>query len=167
METADLVFTEAEWDAAMPKVVMDMTEYLKQYRTPIFRDCGDHGIGHGSGSYLRLGDRTFVLTNEHVRAARESGERPVYQFANSDDLRAVGGDHPKFGDPLDLALLPVDAASWKSDGCGSRAIECSQIAWAHSPYPTEIMTFVGFPGDDVGFFFNTITSKAQCLTGRE
>ncbi len=167
MDTADLVFAEAEWDAAMPKVVADMTEYLKQYRTPIFRDCGDHGVGHGSGSYLRIGDRTFVLTNEHVAVARESGERLVYQFADSDDLRAVAGDHLKFGEPLDLALLPVDAAAWKSTAGGSRAIECNQIAWAHSPYPTELMTFVGFPGDDVGFFFNTVTSKAQCLTGRE
>ncbi len=29
------------------------------------------------------------------------------------------------------------------------------------------MSFVGFPGDDVRFFFETITAKAQCLTGPE
>lgn len=151
----------------MPKVVAEMTEYLKHYRTPIFRDLDDHGVGHGSGSYLKAGDRIFVLTNDHVAVARESGERLLYQFSDSTDLHSVAGDHMSFGEPLDLALLPVDAAAWGSASPGSRAIEIDQIAWAHSPYPTELMSFVGFPGDDVRFFFEAITAKAQCLTGRE
>ena len=164
---ADLVFTEAEWNALVPKVVADMTDYLKQYRTPIFKDRGDHGVGYGSGSYLKAGNSIFILTNEHVAVALESGERLVYQFADTDELRVVQGGHAKFEQPLDLALLPVDSATWKDTPHGSRAIEYSQIAWAHSPYQTELMGFVGFPGDDVGFHFNSVTSKAQCLVGRE
>lgn len=66
-----------------------MTEYLRQSRTPIFRDRGDHGVGHGSGRYLKLGDRIFVLTNEHLAVARESGERLIHQFADSNDLHAL------------------------------------------------------------------------------
>ena len=167
MKAADLVFTEAEWDAAMPRVVTDMTLYLKQFRTPIFRDLGAHGVGHGSGSFLRLGNQTVILTNAHVADPREKGARLVYQFDGSDDLRFVVGDHLKFAEPLDLAFLPVHAEAWESVPHGSRAIGVDQIAWAHSPVQTEIMTFVGFPGDDVGFVFSTLTSKAQCLTGRE
>ncbi|MES0114166.1 hypothetical protein [Mesorhizobium sp. M0013] len=88
-EIADLLFTKAQCDAAMPEVVAGMTKYLKRYRTPIYRDRGDHGVGHGSGSYLRLGDRIFVLTNEHVAVALESGERLIYQFADPNDLHAA------------------------------------------------------------------------------
>lgn len=66
-----------------------MTEYLRQSRTPIFRDRGDHGVGHGRGWYLTLGDRIFVLTNEHLAVARETGEHLIRQFADSNDLHAL------------------------------------------------------------------------------
>jgi hypothetical protein len=79
MDTADLLFTEAEWDVAIPKVVAGHDRVPEAVRTPIFRDCGDHGVGHGSGSYLKLGDRTFILTNEHVAVARAaSGAGPQW-----------------------------------------------------------------------------------------
>lgn len=38
-----LLFSKEEWEAAMPKLTADMTAYLKQYRTPVFIDRGDHG----------------------------------------------------------------------------------------------------------------------------
>lgn len=66
-----------------------MTEYLRQSRTPIFRDRGDHGPRLGGGWYLKLGDHIFVLTNEHVAVARESGERLIHQFADSNDVHAL------------------------------------------------------------------------------
>ena len=40
---------------------MSPTEYQKQYRTPIFRDSGDHGVGHGSGAYLRRPAEIYSL----------------------------------------------------------------------------------------------------------
>ena len=40
-----LLFSKEEWEAATPKLTADMTAYLKQYRTPVFIDRGDHGLG--------------------------------------------------------------------------------------------------------------------------
>ena len=72
----ELLFTEDEWNTAMPKVVADMTAYLRPYRAPIYEhhaateDDEEHGTGWGSGSYLRLGDKVLILTNEHVSCVR-------------------------------------------------------------------------------------------------
>jgi hypothetical protein len=163
----EILFSEAEWDAAMPRVVAEMSDYLKPYRTPLLVDAGDHAVGGGTGSYLELGGRTFILTNAHVAAIREGTRRLVHQLAGVENFANVIGDHSKFEYPLDLALLPVDTRAWDGLSHGSRAISLDQIAWAHSPVPTELMTFVGFPGDDVGFHFDSVTLKAKCLTGRE
>lgn len=162
-----LVFTEAEWEEARPRLVKDMTEHLKAYRAPVFRHVGDRAVGHGSGSYLKLADRIFILTNAHVAEARKANSVLVHQFAGRDEFHPVVGDHLEFGPPLDLALLPVDMAKWKGTDHTSRAIEADRIVMFHSPIPTEVMSFVGFPAADVGFTYETVTSKAQCLTGRE
>jgi len=53
----NLLFTKAEWDAAIPNVVRDMTSFLSHRRAPVFEDHGDHGNGWGSGSFLQLGRR--------------------------------------------------------------------------------------------------------------
>ncbi len=162
-----LVFTEAEWNAEMPRVVKEMTGYLSQYRTPIIHDMGEYGAGHGTGSFFKLGNRVFVLTNEHVAVAREQGYKLAYQLLGSDDLYRVNGDHCAFAHPIDLALLPVDPSMWGQSHNGSRAIELDQLALAHQTFPTEVLTFTGFPGDNVRFLFGQLNIRGQCLTGRE
>ena len=67
----DLLFTETEWTDALPGVVESMTEFLRPYRTAVYRDYGTHGEGWGSGSYVRIEGKIFIVTNHHVAAARE------------------------------------------------------------------------------------------------
>ena len=43
----ELAFTQEEWEAAMPAVVAGMKSFLSAYRTPVFKDHGDHGEGVG------------------------------------------------------------------------------------------------------------------------
>lgn len=162
-----LLFTEAEWDVARRKVAADMTSFLKAYRAPVFEDFGDHGDGWGSGAYIDLGNRHFLLTNEHVAVAREQGRTLIHQFLGQDDLRPIVGNHVAFPHPFDLALLPVDDKAWADLTNQSRAIALEQIALAHDPAPTELLTFTGFAGAKVGFHFDTLTSTATCSTARE
>jgi hypothetical protein len=62
----ELLFTKDEWDAAMPLVAEATTSHLKPYRAPVFEHLEDHCEGWGSGSYLQLANRIFILTNAHV-----------------------------------------------------------------------------------------------------
>jgi hypothetical protein len=134
----ELVFTKAEWEAAVPAVVAGMKSFLSAYRTPVFKNHGDHGEGWGSGSYLRLGERRFVLTNEYVAGVRRQRQPLTHQLLNDEDLYRIVGDHVDYPWPLDLALLPVSDDSWTRKQHASRAVDIDQIALCHDPVPGEL-----------------------------
>ena len=166
----ELLFTEAEWNASAPQVVAAMTEYLRPYRTAIYDLNLDDGNGWGSGSYLRLLDNVFILTNEHVaddKNPKRTGEFLGHQLGGQDIIRRIVGDRPVFPWPLDLGLLPVDKSAWDDEFNKSTAIEVGQIALGHDPVSTEILTFTGFAGENVSFHFNTLISEGVCYTARE
>lgn len=160
------MFTEDEWKADIPNVVKDMIAFLRPYRTAIYEDCNDYGKGWGSGSYLRLGERVFILTNEHVSQVR--GDKILaHQFDGQDDIRRIVGNHVEYPDPLDLALLPVDMQAWSDTTNTSKAIDLEQISLAHIPVGTELLAFTGFAGENVSFHFNTLCAQASCYVARE
>ncbi|MBD3774168.1 MAG: trypsin-like peptidase domain-containing protein [Rhodobacteraceae bacterium] len=169
----ELLFTENEWNAAIPTVVEEMTAFLRPYRAAIYEhhaangDDQEHGTGWGSGSYLNLGDKVVVLTNEHVATVRHQGRTLAHQFDGQDDVRRIVGNHLEYPDPLDLALLPVDMNAWTDPSNQSRAIEIEQVALAHDPVPGEILTFTGFAGERVTFHFGTVLAQGTCYTARE
>jgi hypothetical protein len=162
----ELAFTKEEYEAAVPVVVAGMLSLLSAYRTPVFKDHGDHGGGWGSGSYIRLGERRFVLTNEHVATVRRQGQFLAHQLLNDDDPYRIVGNHIEYVWPLDLALLPV-SDEWTRKSHGSRTITIDQIALVHDPVPGELMTFTGFSGEATGFHFNTLHTEGTCYTARE
>ncbi|MCC7433408.1 MAG: hypothetical protein IT363_01895 [Methanoregulaceae archaeon] len=170
--SGELLFTEEEWNAAVPGVAAAMLEYLRPYRTAIYAhkeivDGSEYGEGWGSGSYLRLGNRVFVLTNQHVACVRSEGGRLAYQFDAQEDIRLVSGDHTETPWPLDLAVLPVGMSGWADSSNQSKPIEVEQIAVAHDPAPTELLTFTGFSGQQILFHYNTLFAKGTCYTARE
>jgi hypothetical protein len=65
MDEPQLLFTEAEWNEEVPKVVRAMHEYVAGFLTPISKHLGEYGELWGSGTYVRLGEHIFILTNEH------------------------------------------------------------------------------------------------------
>ena len=171
--SGNLLFTEEEWNAAMPGVVKAMTDYLRPYRTAIYEhmrdeDGQEYGDGWGSGSYLRLGDRVFILTNQHVACARGEGRILGYQFDGQEYIRRVAGNHAEFLHPLDVAVLPVDMSAWADVNNKSKPIDVEQIALGHNPEPTtELLTFTGFAGERTSFHFNTLFTEGTCYTARE
>jgi hypothetical protein len=163
----ELVFTKEEYEAAVPVVVAGMKSSLSAYRTPVFKDHGDHGEGWGSGSYIRLGGHRFVLTNEHVATVRRQEQFLTHQFLNDDDPYRIVGNHVDYPWPLDLALLPVSDEAWVRKPHGSRTIDIDQIALAHDPVPGELLTFTGFSGEATKFYFGTLCTEGTCYTARE
>ncbi|MGF7151957.1 hypothetical protein FHS96_005625 [Sphingomonas zeicaulis] len=162
----DLIFTEDDWDAAVPAVARDMTAYLAARRAPIFEDLGDHGAGWGSGSFLRLGSGIFILTNEHVTKARRRKQVLTSQLREKDEIWRIIGNHVELPAPYDLALLPVPNSVWSAPH-GSTPIEIGQISVAHRPVEGELLAFAGFAGQRVSFRFNNLFSEATCYVARE
>lgn len=162
-----LLFTQDEWDAAIPDVVKAMTDFLRPYRTPIYEDCDGYGDGWGSGAYIQLGEQVFILTNEHVSCVRDKGKILAYQFDGQDDIRRIVGNHIEYPAPIDLGLLPLNMEAWTSSTHNSKAIGLEKFAFFHSPVFGELMTFTGFSGDKVNFYFDTLCAEGTCYTARE
>jgi hypothetical protein len=161
-----LLFTEEEWNKSMPEVVQAMTEHLRPYCTLISQDRGDHAKPWGTGTYLRLRGSMFILTNEHVAAARSGGQRLIYQLHGSNDLFGITGNHVAKECPLDLAILPAQFG-WDQSKHHAKAICVDQISIGHDPVPGELFTFYGFAGKRSGFHFGTLISRGTCSTSRE
>lgn len=162
-----LVFTEDEWNAALPSIVQRMTDFLKPYRTQVYEHHGDYGAGLGSGSYIQFGKQVYILTNEHISRVRAGGKDLAHQFGGQDDIRPIIGNHIEFPAPFDVALLPVCEVAWHEATNESKAIAIEQIALAHTPAPGELFSFTGFSGDNVEFHFNTLCAEGTCHTARE
>lgn len=159
--------SEEEWSAVATDITAKMTDFLKQYRTPLFRDLGAHAAGEGTGSYLELGSGLFVLTNEHVAACRETGGRLVHKFHDCDDFFLVAGNHASQPLPFDLSIIPVSREMWEQHSHNSKAISVSQISMAHTPVPNEILVLAGFAGEDAVFRFGAMTAVATTSVSRE
>ena len=162
-----LAFTKEEWEAAMPVLTLAMKDLLKRYRSPIFIDHGDHGKPHGSGSFLMLGDRRFILTNEHVAAARRSGAQLGTRFDGHDDLIVLTGDHIELPWPWDLALIPISDQAWSSCEHTALAINVNQISPAHAAAPTEVFALAGYAGERTHFVFGEMQFGATTSLARE
>ena len=78
-----------EWERQVERVDHEMREYTKPFVTPISRvlkdETGEYGRLEGTGSYIQLSGRRFLLTNEHVVAALV-GNSLGHQFFNCDDV---------------------------------------------------------------------------------
>ena len=167
MEEDKILFSEAEWPKVMGDLTKAMTTHLSQYRTPVFKHVDDIGLGHGSGSYIRLGNRVFILTNEHVASVRREDQQLTHQLNGQEDIRPIRGNHVAHAWPVDLALLPIDPEAWSSASNASAAISLEQIAHTHSPVAHEILALTGIAGANAGFVFDTLLWRPNCYLARE
>lgn len=166
-EEGQLAFTKEEWDSAMPALTLAMKDHLKRYRTPIFIDHNDYGEPQGSGSFLVLGDRKFVLTNEHVARPRRTGARLGVRFDGHDELMVLVGDHIELPWPWDLALIPVSDQAWSAFEHTALALNVDQILPAHAAAPTEVFAFSGYAGERTHFVFGEMQFGATTSLARE
>lgn len=167
MAAAQLTFGEAELNAEMPSVVRAMNGYIEVFCVPIIKRYKDYGEAWGTGSFLKLGERIFILTNEHVARAR-STIRLLHQLHDQDgSLYPIFGESPSFGWPLDVALLPVNQELWDRPGHLAKAITTDMIAPSHEPVPQEYFTFIGFSGQYSRFAFGTLSTPGTSSTARE
>lgn len=156
-----------DWSALCAQLTRDMTEYLKQYRTPVFKDLNDHGEGWGSGSFIEFNDHKYILTNEHVARVRHAGEKLGFRLQGKETLFGIQGNHVEQVSPWDLALLPVSEGAWQSVEHTSNTIQIDQISFAHMPVANEIFVFSGFSGERTAFHFSTLFFEATTSVARE
>lgn len=163
----ELVFTKEEWDACLKPLTEKMTEHLKQFRTPVFKNLETHGEGWGSGSFIEHSGQKYILTNQHVAAVRNENEQLGYMLRNQETLVKIKGNHVEMAWPWDLSLLPVNESAWSKTKHASRAIQVDQIALAHTPVSSEVFAFSGFSGNRTSFHFDVLFFEATTSIARQ
>ncbi len=165
-EEPAILFTEAEWNTALPIVTEEMNVFLRPYRTPLFIDHGDHGEGHGSGSFFEIWGQKFVLTNQHVAEVRADKKPLGVRYEGQDDMMVLGGNHVEQRWPWDLGLIPVSDGAWTALPHAAKTITVDQIGMAQTAYPNEIFAFSGYAGQNTSFYFDTMflgaTTSLSC-----
>ncbi len=162
-----LLFTKEEWEAVLPDVVGQMQAYLSDFCTPIAKHLGEYAELEGSGTYITLADRTFILTNEHVARVRSATQALIHMLRDKGELPLILGNHMAIPEPRDIALLPVSSTVWSAGDHRSRAITVDMIAREHRPVPTEVLIFVGYSGERHSFRFDTLITPATTSASRE
>lgn len=127
------------------------------------RDCKPWG----SGSFIELNGRKYILTNQHVAKVRSSSRQLGFRFDEQDQLLRITGDHVEKDWPWDLALLPVSDEAWSSLEHRSVPVKVDQIALAHTPCPAEVFAFAGYAGERTTFVFGEMHFGATTSLARE
>jgi hypothetical protein len=140
---------EDRWQAETEKVARLMAEHVSQFITPISEAISDdYGELLGTGSYVQLRGRPYLLTNEHVARRRE--KHPLAHVPKLDGffLRVV---HPFQAQtfPIDAAIARLDDAIMEN--ATQRPIPADRFASKHAPVTHELLFMTGFPGKRARF----------------
>ena len=161
------MFTADEWQAAVVDAMPKMQVYVGEFLAPISKHLTDHAMLEGSGTYISLAGRTFILTNCHVADARSATQLLIHLLKDQEQLVPIIGNHLAIPLPQDVALLPVDAAAWAAAGHNSRAITTSIFLPKHDPAPTELLFLMGFAGERHSFRWDTLITPVTTSAARE
>src|SRR5580692_6333925 len=138
--------TPENWPDIARHVHSQTAAHVRPYLASISKtQDNQNGKAHGSGVYLEVKERHYLLTCEHVV---QKGYSDGYRIAH---LPTVGGYYCAFNNPwffelypLDLALTYIDPGIWS--GGDRMGLAASRIAPAHDAAPNELLVLCGYPG---------------------
>jgi hypothetical protein len=136
-----------------------MGEYVRQFISPISEILSPvEGSAWGSGTYLRLRGRVYLLTNEHV--ARKLDE------AGLAHLPREGVEYVRVNNPMQAEAYPVDAAvAWIDDkhfaAATKQALAADRVQRTDERVRGELLLVCGFPGFSTPRFWPDIAKKRR------
>jgi hypothetical protein len=132
------------WFDLQKNICEAMTEHVKPMILSLSKIIShDYGEAWGTGTFLELFGKPYVLTNDHVAEQMTKGGLAFTPNENEHCHRLV---HPfvGMGPPVDAAISRVDDISW--DGKERSAVPVRRIALSHRTAEHEFQFMMGFPG---------------------
>jgi hypothetical protein len=153
--------TEDEWKAHARKALLGMQTFTAPFVSPIsYERLDDLPRLTGTGSFIELCGRPFLLTNEHVLVDEKTADpkpKLAHGLRGTDDVFRIVSGSLSAPYPIDSALCPVPNAVWGRTH-GAATIPESLITWAHVAVPREIIFFRGYAQEDSSFHFENLLS---------
>jgi len=161
--------TKENWPSLLRNVHSQMANHARRYIAPISSSAGDGtGDAYGSGVYLELRGRPYLLTCEHVVRPHMQGVlRLGHVLKDGGDYYALTQGILVEPEPKDLALMPVSLELWANgDRC---LLPVTRIAMTHDVATNELLFLCGYPGARSRFspWDATLYSKLIPFTARE
>ncbi|GJD32278.1 hypothetical protein PMNALOAF_3546 [Methylobacterium adhaesivum] len=155
--------TEDDWKAHQRHVVKEMQAFTAPFVTPIsYEKPDDVPRLSGTGSFVELFERRFLLTNEHVILdPATNSELPdlAHGLHGTDSVIRCAHGSLSASYPIDCALCPVPETAWSVDHRAA-AIQEASITWAHATVPREILFFRGYAQENSSFHFENLLSAS-------
>lgn len=133
------------WEQTQKAVCAAMREHSAPMTVALSRILSnDSGTACGTGTYLSLLGKTYVLTNEHVAEFTARGGLAHFVRDGECAHRLI---HPfiSMGEPVDAAISRVDDESWANTS--KRALPALRIDHSHRTAQHELLFINGFPGE--------------------
>ena len=165
----NLLITEAEWNNRIPAIVSRMRDYISQYRCPIIKhktdEEGEFGELLGSGSFIELHGRVFILTNYHVSKQSEA-DSLAFMMKGSDNIFKLSKESVFLDYPFDLSLILINSQIWENRPPETNCIPIEKFLDIEDPLEHELFAFTGFPGASSKFLHEKLYIKGFCYTAR-
>jgi hypothetical protein len=154
-----------DWQALCSNVVEKMTQAVWPTITPITRSTAENeGELIGTGTYLRLLTRPYLLTNEHV-ARFQSVSGLAHLPSQGGDYYRITTHFQAISSPLDVAVASIDESILEA---GDRqCVPPEYIADNFRSSQYELFFVLGFPGERSrmsGFAGGLLTRGVPYLT---
>lgn len=158
----------AQWDATCTAMVQAMTDWCRPCITSISEELSaTEGQLQGSGSYLEIAGRRWLLSNEHVLKQWQT-KQFTHAFDDCDEIyRLLGQPRALEKYPLDAALWEIPDAVWNMHAHQSFPVPEALLAQRHAPVDGEMLFLCGYPQERSHFHFGTLSNTAVPLLTHE
>ncbi|RZG06794.1 hypothetical protein EXT48_07460 [Pseudoalteromonas sp. CO348] len=156
---------EEKWQEICADTAKRMIVHVQPYLSPISRVLSEKEGEHlGSGSYIEVEGKKYIITNEHV-AKHLSTHSLTHQFKENDSVLRLTKPVVAEAAPVDVAISEIPDSSWSLVEHSGLTIPEERFAATHSPAEHECLFFAGYSGERSKFLFeHLITPGTPYLT---
>lgn len=136
--------TQEEWETINADVKNQMAKHVAQFCTPIsMSDEPDSGVAWGSGGYIAISGKTYLVTAGHVFTDLSEGGVLAHLPTPGDKYIAITEQPELERWPVDAAAVRVPPIPEDSD---ITALPIERVADRYSAVESELMFWIGSPG---------------------
>ncbi|MCW8281568.1 hypothetical protein K7A42_11760 [Agrobacterium sp. InxBP2] len=147
---------EQLWKQQVDLLTDIMNKWIAPCVTPLTAS-NEHSVNYkGTGTFVSLDDKIFVLTARHV--ADEHADDIL--FHGSDQPVKLPDQYIRAPGSLDSAILPIPAELWQGMEHEAQAIQFEWFAGKFDPFPQEVYFFRGYAGENAQYAFDINQTSA-------
>jgi hypothetical protein len=141
------ILDRSEWDAYGAFVTTEMRQHTRLFVASIFLvHSFDEGSLLGSGTYLQLAKKPYLLTNQHVAIGMQANSL-AHQLKDDDYAVRLSNPFQALSYSADVAVSRIDDALWNSAKNEKQTVPVHRLAARHEPVDGELLFMMGFSGE--------------------